>query len=89
MWKRGWFFFGDDDVLDQLNCCRGVCVMTTVRPFPVRLILIMPGFQGASQSATGHLSRDNICATVGPQKSCEKRHAVAKVKFGTEARMVL
>jgi hypothetical protein len=55
----------DDDVLVQLNCGRGDDVMTTVGPFPVRLILIVqasPAFRG---QASGQQRGMRVCAVKG------------------------
>jgi len=68
-WRCGngyfFLFFGDDDdVLLQLICGRGVYVMTTVRPFPVRLILIMqtsPTFRGQVSQQRG----TRVCTVKG------------------------
>jgi hypothetical protein len=64
--ETGNFVFGDDDddVLVQLICGRGVYVMTTAGPFPVRLILIMqtsPAFRGQVSQQRG----TRVCTVKG------------------------
>jgi hypothetical protein len=65
-WRCGnvWFF-DDDDVLVQLNCGRGDDVMTTVRPFPVRLILIVQASPASRGQVSGQQRGMRVCAVKG------------------------